>query len=95
MATPAVGRDRPAFVRKPAAGQVEGADQLQMQQSWDKYVAKQLSAGEGGASHAELVSTLEGELAQPGTLPHRLRKDMDIACCQHSYCLERCLSLQP
>ena len=43
------------------------AAQLKTQQSWDKYVANKLSDGKDGASQAELISTLQRELTQPGT----------------------------
>ena len=66
--TPALERDRPASVRAPEAAHMEAA-QLKTQQSWDKYVANKLSDGKDGASQAELISTLQRELTQPGTAP--------------------------
>ncbi|KAA6429743.1 MAG: hypothetical protein FRX49_00176 [Trebouxia sp. A1-2] len=65
LATPALERDRPASVGAPEAAHMEAA-QLKTQQSWDKYVAKKLSGGKDGASQAELISTLQRELTQPG-----------------------------
>ncbi|KAL0039557.1 hypothetical protein WJX77_001705 [Trebouxia sp. C0004] len=65
LVTPALERDRPASVGAPEAAHME-ADQLKTQQSWDKYVANKLSGGKDGASQAELISTLQRELTQPG-----------------------------
>ncbi len=63
--TPALEKDRPASVGAPEAARMEAA-QLKTQQSWDKYVANKLSGGKDGASQAELISTLQRELTQPG-----------------------------
>ena len=75
--SPGIERGRPAYKGatmgtsasssglKTEAGQV-GAQQLTTQQRWDEYVAAQLSSRKDGAGQAELISTLEAQLAQPG-----------------------------
>ena len=42
------------------------ASQMKTQQSWDQYVATQLSSAKDSTSQTKLVLTLEAELAQPG-----------------------------
>ena len=84
LGTPALERDRPASVGAPEAAHMEAA-QLKTQQSWDKYVANKLSGGKDGASQAELISTLQRELTQPGTGTGRVSQGQCVFCNRHCH----------
>jgi len=84
LVTPALERDRPASVGAPEAAHMEAA-QLKTQQSWDKYVAKKLSGGKDGASQAELISTLQRELTQPGIRTESVSQGQCIFCNRHCH----------
>ncbi len=84
LVTPALERDRPASVGAPQAAHME-ADQLKTQQSWDKYVANKLSGGKDGASQAELISTLQRELTQPGTVTKNVSQGQCACCNRHCH----------
>ena len=58
----------------------KAADQSKVQLSWDAYVANQLSSGKDAARQAQLVSTLEAQLARPGT-------DNGCLCCYNVVCV--------
>ena len=67
-------RSKPATAKIIQAAEAD-ADQTKAQQSWDAYVASQLSSGKDAARQAQLVSTLEAQLARPG---------MTAFCDEHS-----------
>jgi len=85
LVTPALERDRPASVAAPEAVHMEAA-QLKTQQSWDKYVANKLSGGKDGASQAELISTLQRELTQPGMMIESVSQGQCAFCITRTMC---------